>query len=668
MSIQFSIPNCPTKVDYLASSVADNGATIPIVNKPVLSTVATSGLYNDLLGKPANVTAPTSVDYNAASSTASTLAIINKPVIPSSVDYTASSSTASTLAITNKPVLSAVATSGKFSDLSGSASAPLTVAGPNYASVLAAFPPNALTSNTSDGYTVTASTVNTATNANQAWYAFDRVSTRRWASAATYTNASTGYTGTVSTTVSGSPILGEWIQLQTPTPFTLQSYVITDSNQRQKQWTLAGSTDGTTWTSIDSRTLGTVPAAATTYTPASPAPSYSYYRFIVQTVSGFSACDLNDIYFVGVGGPHVPPAVATLGSAFGTGGTYITLGSFGFTGTTPSVQSASGGSFILRANGPGAYRYIQFWYYAPVTVDVAAGDIFVALNNTGSFIAPWEYIDPSLGFATGNLQPNTQTYDQANVGTYVGFVNLTTPTFSSPTNYTIAANNFQNINCLAFTLTQGWHEFRLYFQGNESYLYMQNSMSLANCYAAPPVSVYNCTVSVNPPVVCKDVETKRLVSGRLTVSGQSFIGLRYAYPYFLKYNFGLSFALAATTITTPPSSAWSVHSPLGATTIMQTDGTLKIPYTGVYTITVSYYFNTPNQCQFSMATNDASLGSLMYVSANSALNTNTVAWTGRLGTGTILTPQYYMGVAGTLVGNDTRFINSITVQMMYTCT
>lgn len=678
MSIQFSIPNCPTKVDYLASSVADNGATIPIVNKPSLSAVATSGQYTDLLGKPASVTPPTSVDYNASTSTATTLAITNKPTIPTSVDYTAASSSGTTLAIVNKPSLATVATSGKFGDLTGTITQTLTAAngislsGPAMASGTQAFPPTAMTANTNAaGFSITASSTNNQANVNQNWYAFDRNATRRWASSGVTGfkydgNGGTTYTGpNSSTTVSGTVINGEWLQLQTPVPYRLVNYVVTDTNARQKAWTLAGSVDGVTWSLIDSQSLTTIPSVATTYTPSvSPQPAYSYFRYIVTVVIGFNVTDLDDIYF---NGQPVAPNQALLGGSPVAPSTFNTLGSFGYTGTTPSVQSASAGSFILRGNGAGAYRYVQFWYYAPVTVDVAAGDVFVNANNTGSLIAPWEYIDPSLGFAFGNLQPSTQTFDQASVPTYVGFVNLTTPTFASPTNFTGPANTFQNLNSLAFTLPQGWHEFRLYFQGNESYLIMQNSLSLSNCYAAPPVSVFNCALSVNPPVICKDVETKRLVSSRMTVSGQSFIGLRYSYPYFVKYNLGVSFALAATTTTTPPSSAWSENSPLGAPGIMQTDGTLKIRYTGVYSITGSYYFNTPNQCQFSIATNDAGLGSLMYVAANNALNTNTVAWTGRLVTGTILTPQYYMGVAGTLVGSDARFINALTVQMMFTC-
>jgi hypothetical protein len=56
----------------------------------------------------------------------------------------------------------------------------------------------------------------------------------------------------------------------------------------------------------------------------------------------------------------------------------------------------------------------------------------------------------------------------------------------------------------------------------------------------------------------------------------------------------------------------------------------------------------------------------MYVATNSALLTNTVSWTGRIPAGTILSPNYYLGVAGNLLG-DTRYLNSITVVQMCSC-
>ena len=82
-----TIPAAQISSDWNASS----GVT-SILNKPALATVATSGAYSDLSGKPTIPAAQVSADWNAASGTA---------------------------AILNKPTLATVATSGAYSDLSG---------------------------------------------------------------------------------------------------------------------------------------------------------------------------------------------------------------------------------------------------------------------------------------------------------------------------------------------------------------------------------------------------------------------------------------------------------------------------------------------------------------------------------------------------------------------
>ena len=90
-----------------------------IANKPSLSKAGSSGLYSDLVAGSGQPVVPTGVDYNATSSTETTLAIANKPpaaIPPVNADWAVSS--ASSLAfIKNKPSLSAVALSGSFGDL-----------------------------------------------------------------------------------------------------------------------------------------------------------------------------------------------------------------------------------------------------------------------------------------------------------------------------------------------------------------------------------------------------------------------------------------------------------------------------------------------------------------------------------------------------------------------
>ncbi|MGY6156647.1 beta strand repeat-containing protein [Paraburkholderia graminis] len=115
------------------STVATSGAYSDLSGRPGLATVATSGLYSDLSGRPALATVATSgsyadlsnkpsipaaqvnADWNASTGIAQ---ILNKPSIPAAQvnsDWNAASGVAQIL---NKPALATVATSGSYTDLS----------------------------------------------------------------------------------------------------------------------------------------------------------------------------------------------------------------------------------------------------------------------------------------------------------------------------------------------------------------------------------------------------------------------------------------------------------------------------------------------------------------------------------------------------------------------
>ena len=129
-----------------------------------------------------------------------------------------------------------------------------------------------------------------------------------WASNGFYTLTSYSNTA-VSTTVSGSSVLGEWIQLQLPNAITISSYKISSSAGNggawaATQWVVAGSTDGSTWTQIDTRSGQPHPStsATTTYSGFSTPAAYQYYKFIIQR-NGASSNDyssFSEIYLYGV--------------------------------------------------------------------------------------------------------------------------------------------------------------------------------------------------------------------------------------------------------------------------------------------------------------------------------------------------------------------------------
>jgi hypothetical protein len=99
---------------------ATSGVT-RILNKPTFATVATSGAYADLSGKPTIPAAQVNSDWNSVSGLS---LILNKPTIPAAQvpgDWTA---TSGPTRILNKPTLSTVATTGSYSDLTGKPTIP----------------------------------------------------------------------------------------------------------------------------------------------------------------------------------------------------------------------------------------------------------------------------------------------------------------------------------------------------------------------------------------------------------------------------------------------------------------------------------------------------------------------------------------------------------------
>ena len=92
-----------------------NSGLSQILNKPSLSTVATTGSYNDLSNKPTIPAAQVNSDWNAVSGVSQ---ILNKPTlatVATSGDYSD---------LNNKPTFATVATSGSYNDLSNKPTIP----------------------------------------------------------------------------------------------------------------------------------------------------------------------------------------------------------------------------------------------------------------------------------------------------------------------------------------------------------------------------------------------------------------------------------------------------------------------------------------------------------------------------------------------------------------
>jgi|688.fasta_scaffold01796_2 hypothetical protein len=171
------------------------------------------------------------------------------------------------------------------------------------------YPIVSMTSNSTPGYTASSSSEYPG-GLYPPYKAFDNDPSTFSHSNALLYNQSTGiYIGTVTTTVSGTAYLGEYIQLQLPSVITLNSYSLTCrtgylSSQCPNTWIIAGSNNGTTWTLIDSKTMGTSTALSfwtslnKKYFKVDRPGSYAYYRMICTVSGEFGNISSDRQYFV----------------------------------------------------------------------------------------------------------------------------------------------------------------------------------------------------------------------------------------------------------------------------------------------------------------------------------------------------------------------------------
>ena len=112
-------------------------------------------------------------------------------------------------------------------------------------------------------------------------------------------NDSGVYTGTTSTNVGGTNILGEWQQIQLPYILYLTTYSVNGNLGGGGSWNpyvpksfyLCGSNDGATWSRVDNRANITPNAnLLNSFTAPTPDPlvGYRYFRLIGQQVGVFS--------------------------------------------------------------------------------------------------------------------------------------------------------------------------------------------------------------------------------------------------------------------------------------------------------------------------------------------------------------------------------------------
>ena len=239
-----------------------------------------------------------------------------------------------------------------------------------------------------------------------------------WTTAGRY-NGSTGvYTGSASTTVSGTARAGEWIQIDLPYAIVPRTLTLTEIGSRNvTSLVIAGSTDGSTWTSVYANTgLTSTSADRTQSFEVTTSNAYKFYRCIALSINPANQWGLMTWYEFSIYSPTssalVPVITSTQPTAISqsTGSALYTV-SYTFAGTasagsivwslTPTTYgninsstgaltltfpqgTAASGTFIVTATD--TYGSVtQSWGYAVTTTIPSNYTIYVDHNTSSSY-------------------------------------------------------------------------------------------------------------------------------------------------------------------------------------------------------------------------------------------------------------------------------------------
>ena len=325
------------------------------------------------------------------------------------------------------------------------------------------------------------------TGNTQPWKAFDNVPSTWWETTGGLYNTLAnggGYTGPQTITIDGIPTSCEWITIQIPTGVVLLSYSMYARSgftyRMPKNFKIAGSNDGATWTTVDTQTNQTTWTGQTpiTFTVTS-STVYTYFALCVTAITGVSSTqNLNvgqwtlnaswqtDFYADERGNLLTAPVVGTtlqnwLGGATGYVTTWYDQSGAGqhMAQTTASLQpvislATSPPSILFTGNGTTSGQYFQntipftfnfgtnYQYTIRAVVNNTVGGVLVYKGKQG---APWNgtgekawYLGPSSYTSTSGNYPDL-------VGFAEGWVITSTPITSSKTSVTWASSSFSSV-------------------------------------------------------------------------------------------------------------------------------------------------------------------------------------------------------------------------------
>jgi hypothetical protein len=350
------------------------------------------------------------------------------------------------------------------------------------------WPPAAMTSNTTaltgqvyGNGTYTASSNNgTTTEFN----AFDYNTGTIFGAGTNYLTGAGTYIGPNSTTISGTSVSGDWLQIQLPTTMTLRRYDIVgrqDSNYWQLRnpttfW-IAGSTNGTTWSNVHYQSGLTPPQEGITITvpQTTNAVPYSYYRMVVSVIGNGTGTGRN---------------ILTIASwnLYGEAAAYVTRPTTDFWADSQgNLLTAPVTGQLLQNWLGGAIGYVTTWYdqsgqVNDATQSIVANQPNIVNSPTGNGYVP-NFVSPgnpiyfnmnanlNLGAIDGSYTKSVWTYVTSNVSQFQNFLSTS-----------VAVGNGQGIHLL------GWN-----FQNPPAAQVPYVSFS-QNTYA---VNLTSCTFPLN---------------------------------------------------------------------------------------------------------------------------------------------------------------------------
>jgi hypothetical protein len=200
-----------------------------------------------------------------------------------------------------------------------------------------------------------------------------------WHSVFPIYDASGAYTGSVTTVVDGSSVAGEWLQIQFPQGILIDRFSISPRQDWELRvpdtCTLAGSNDGTIWTSIQRFTgVSGYQYQADTMFDVSPPEMYSHYRLIFEhllSTDAYNGVQITQFKIWGVplqdldgslrmmGGYLTPSSHPTNNSYVYQQGTTITELT---QNTTQPVENPDLGAALLQTGAPVTGPYVLDGY------------------------------------------------------------------------------------------------------------------------------------------------------------------------------------------------------------------------------------------------------------------------------------------------------------------